>query len=107
DLKIRWDNSFKYSAVWRLKGIDPTVAADTNLDDGDRNFHRGLVSNRFDLLSEVDATYKNFGGRVSAAAWYDFVYNRHNDNDSPQTVNAFSVPPNQFTDATRNVMGRK
>ena len=31
--------------MWRLKRIDPTVAADTNLDDGDRNFHRGLVSN--------------------------------------------------------------
>lgn len=107
DAKLRWDNSIKYSGGLRVKGIDPTIVADTNLDDGDRNFHRGLVSNRFDLLSELDNTYKNVGARVSAAAWYDSVYNRSNDKNSPNTVNSFSVSPNQFTNATRNLMERK
>ena len=26
------------------------------LDDGDRNFNKGVISNRIDLLSEVDVT---------------------------------------------------
>jgi hypothetical protein len=34
------------------------------------------------LLSELDASYGNVGGRISAAAWYDAVYNRGNQNSS-------------------------
>ena len=49
--------------------------------------------------------YRNFGGRVSAAAWYDTVYNRTNDNGSPATANQISVPYNEFTHATRDVHG--
>ncbi|HSV48038.1 MAG TPA: DUF1302 family protein [Ramlibacter sp.] len=50
-----------------------------NTDDSNRNFKRGLVSNRLDLLSEFDAAYKGFGVRVSAAAWRDSVHLRSND----------------------------
>jgi hypothetical protein len=82
------------------------LLANPNLDDGDRNFGRGLISNRVDLLSEFDAQYKGFGVRLSGAGWYDAVYNRSNDNDSPATANASSVPYNQFTSATRSVHGR-
>ena len=110
DLKLRWDNTLKYSAAVRLKSrsaelIDAPNA--TNGDDGDRNFSRGLVSNRVDLLSEIDLTYKNFGARVSGAAWYDSVYNRSTDNDSPFTYNALSVPYTEFTETARKLHGRK
>lgn len=110
DLKLRWDNTVKYSAAFRLKKrsaelVDGSNA--TNGDDGDRNFSRGLVSNRVDLLSEIDLTYKRFGARVSGAAWYDSVYNRRTDNDSPFTYNALSVPHTEFTEATRKLHGRK
>ena len=104
---MRWDNTVKYSAGWRVKEQSPTLLSGINADDGDRNFNTGLISNRLDLLSEFDATYKNMGMRVSGAAWYDTVYNRANNNNSPATVNAFSVPYNEFTDATRNLHGRK
>jgi hypothetical protein len=67
----------------------------------------GLISNRIDLLSEVDVSYKSVGLRISGAAWYDAVYNQSNDNDSPATANSFSVPHNRFTDATRKLHGRK
>ncbi|WP_442975101.1 DUF1302 domain-containing protein, partial [Salmonella enterica] len=54
-----------------------------------------------------DVTYRQFGARLSGAAWYDTIYNRHNDNDSPATVNSASVGPNEFTDATRKLHGRR
>ncbi len=58
-----------------------------NYDDGDRNFSRGKVFTRFDVLSEFDLVYKrNTGFRVSAAGWWDPGYNSL-DNTSTQTSN--------------------
>lgn len=107
DLKIRWDNSFKYSTARRLKDPSAVLTGEVNQDDGDRNFDKGMISNRVDLLSELDIGYKNFGARVSGAAWYDDVYNKSNANNSPATANAFSTPYNQFTDAARKLHGHK
>jgi Protein of unknown function (DUF1302) len=106
DLKMRWDNTFKYSLMDRLKSPSAALLADPNLDDGNRNFKKGLASSRVDWLSEFDVSYQNFGARVSAAAWYDQVYNRRNDNDSPLTSNSTSVAHNEFTDETRKLHGR-
>src|SRR5690242_2116359 len=75
DVKIRWDNTVKYCNAFRLGRQSASVTADANADDGSRNFGRGLISNRVDWLSEFDGSYKNFGMRVSGAAWYDTVYN--------------------------------
>lgn len=107
DFKLRWDNTVKYSSAWRMKNPSATLTGEVNQDDGDRNFHRGLISSRLDLLSELDTTYRNVGFRISAAGWYDTVYNRNNSNDSPFTANAASVAPNEFTTDTRNLHGRK
>lgn len=110
DLRLRWDNTFKYSAAWRTdKQSDKLVGGQStlNLDDGDRNFDRGLISNRLDLLSEMDITYKNVGARVSGAAWYDDAYNRGNDNNAPGRVNSYSVDYDEFTHDTRTLHGRK
>lgn len=109
--QIRWDNTVKYSAGYRLKApqselINP-VSSKANADDGDRSFGKGLVSNRADLLSEFDAQKDGFGLRLSAAAWYDAVYNRSNDHDSPITANRASVAYNEFTPGTESVAGRK
>lgn len=107
DLKMRWDNTIKYSTAFRLKDRSPGLTNDANEDDGNRNFDKGFVSNRVDLLSELDLTYKNFGARVSGAAWYDTVYNRTTDNNFPFTYNAMSVSPGNFPAATRDLHGRK
>ena len=116
EFKVRWDNSFKYSSAARIAkpsaGLTRTTFGPTgvvganvlNQDDGDNNFSRGIVSNRLDLLSELDASYGNFGGRISAAAWYDAYYNRGNQNTS---TSANHVPRNEFPDETRKIMGRK
>lgn len=109
-LKLRWDNTLKYSAAARLKNADARLLGNPNNDDGDRNFGKGLISNRVDLLSELDATInRSYGLRLSAAAFYDSVYNRHNDNPGfaggafPNTTGAADV----FTAETRRVHGRK
>jgi hypothetical protein len=106
DFRVRWDNTVKYSLGFRTKDRSDKIMADARTDDGDRNFGRGLISNRIDLLSELDVSYKNFGARVSGAAWYDSVYNRSNDNNSPATSNNVSVAHDEFTDETRDRMGR-
>lgn len=106
-LQIRWDNTIKYSAARRMSGSSPALLANINGDDGNRNFDTGLISNRLDLLSELDVTYKRMGLRISGAAWYDARYNRPNANNSPATANAISVPANEFTDATRDLHGRR
>ena len=111
DLQLRWDNTMRYSNAWRLNKIDDETAASAdnpNIDDGDRNFSRGLVSNRFDLLSEFDLRYKrDYGLRVSAAAWYDSVYNENNDNNGRTFVNSQSVASDEFTSDTEKLHGRK
>lgn len=116
DFKLRWDNTIKFSAAARIAkrspGLSQTVFGPTgivgannlNQDDGDNNFSRGIVSNRLDLLSELDASYGNVGGRLSAAAWYDAYYNRGNQNT---TFTANHTPGNEFPTETRDIMGRK
>lgn len=110
DLRVRWDNTLKYSAAWRTKDqSDKLIEGQTalNQDDGDRNFDKGLISNRLDLFSEMDITYKNVGARLSGAAWYDDVYNRGTDNNDPTRANSYSVSYDEFTHDTRDLHGRK
>ena len=75
ELSATWDNTIKYSNAWRVNKLDHKVAvgpgtsnSNPNLDDGDRNFDRGLISNRLDVLSEFDIKYKDVGARLSAAS---------------------------------------
>ena len=116
DIRMSWDNTFKYSAAWRVNKPDDNVADNSigpqaNTNDGDLNFDRGLISNRLDLLSEFDLRYKrDYGLRLSAAAWYDDVYNHDNDNPGAlggALVNSRSVPYNEFTSDTEKLHGRK
>lgn len=107
DVRIRWDNTIKYNAAWRLNDSSDELTSSINQDDGDRNFDKGLISNRINLLSELDVVYKRFGARASGAAWYDTVYNTSNDNDSPATTNQTSTAYNEFTEDTRELHGRK
>src|SRR6202008_5001060 len=51
-------------------------------DDADYGFGTGVVSNRFDLLSELDVAWKQkFGFRVSGAGWWDLAYRNDTDSD--------------------------
>jgi hypothetical protein len=110
DWSVRWDNTLKYSNAVRLKEQSARLISNANEDDGDRNFDRGLISNRLDLFSEFDVQRQGWGARLSGAAWYDQVYNSRNDNPGFQGgafPNQTSVGYDQFTRSTRNLHGRK
>ncbi|MFN3986770.1 MAG: DUF1302 domain-containing protein [Rhodocyclaceae bacterium] len=107
DVKVRLDTTVKYSAAARLLGRAAALSSEgpaaPNQNDGNNNFGRGLVSNRVDLLSELDITTERVGARISGAAWYDTVYNQSNDNNS---LTANRTPGNRFSSETRRIMGR-
>ena len=90
DLRLRWDNSIRYNYGWRMRSPQGVFLNSPNLDDGNRNFAKGTVTNRFDLLTEFDLIFKqSYGFRVSAAFWYDQRYHDALDNDSIATSNHF------------------
>jgi len=75
DVVMRWDNTLRFNLAHRTEGQDATLLNSPNYDDGDRNFDKGLVSARFDLLSEFDFIYQDrYGFRLSGAGWYDAAY---------------------------------
>lgn len=87
DLSVRFDNTVKYNYGYRVASQDPAILKSVNSDDGDRNFDKGTVTNRVDLLSEFDFVFKKrFGFRVSGAAWADGAYSNL-DNNSVATSN--------------------
>jgi hypothetical protein len=121
DVKITWNNTFKYSTAYRLKDADSRLLAGGypsagpadftgyNLDDGNQNFrNKGIVSSRIDWLSEFDAGTRDLGLRISAAGWYDAAYNQSNDNASPASnaVTLKGISATRFADGTRRLHGR-
>ncbi|HEY6131158.1 MAG TPA: DUF1302 family protein, partial [Halioglobus sp.] len=84
DWEVRWDNTVKGNLMNRLENQDPSVYDPTRSiparaaqlsDDADYSVTPGhMVSERFDLLSEMDVVWKDrYGFRVSGAGWYDFA----------------------------------
>jgi hypothetical protein len=88
DISMRWDNTVRYNLGERVQGQDAAILGNPNFDDGDRNFSKGsIVTNRLDLLSELDFIYKrDYGFRLSAAGWYDPAYGNL-DNTNTATAN--------------------
>lgn len=76
DIDMRWDNSIRYNAGWRMEGVNSHFAKAFGSDETETRFGRGdMVTNRLDLLSEFDFRYqRNFGFRVSAALWSENAY---------------------------------
>jgi hypothetical protein len=109
DLKVRWDNTLKYSTIYRLHDPDEEQLAGylgTPAGDGDYNFDKGIASNRLDLLSEFDVVHNyNKGIRISFTGWYDSVYNKSNDNDSGFSHNQ-SVAADEFNSETEEAVGK-
>lgn len=122
DLSLRWDNTIKGSAKYRTQDAAPAlknsfrllvpgVPASSfpqalNFNAGDQNFQdKGFVSERIDLLSEFDAVWRrDFGFRLSAAAWYDRELHRRTQADNDPTIG--QTPYNEFPDRTQKIAGR-
>ncbi|WP_342619455.1 DUF1302 family protein [Rhodoferax sp. GW822-FHT02A01] len=113
DITARWDNTFKYSTMYRLNNPDAAqvatyAAAGGAADDGENSFRQGIASSRMDWLTELDLGFgADAGLRVSAAAWYDPVYQRGNANTSAATSNnPLGTPANQFAPGTVDALGQ-
>lgn len=127
DWSVRWDNTVRASTKYRLGSADPSLKDSfrqvptgapppapasfsfpqaLNFNAGDQNFQKkGVVSTRVDWLSELDAVWrKDFGLRVSAAAWYDDKLHRRTRADNDPTIG--QTPFDSFPEHTRRVAGR-
>lgn len=109
ELKVRWDNTLKYSTIYRLHDPDSEQIAryaGSPAGDGDRNFKKGIASNRIDLLTEFDAVHAgNKGIRISGTGWYDDVYQHSNDNTTGLSHN-LGTGANQFNSETKKAVGQ-
>jgi hypothetical protein len=88
DLQIRWDNTARYNIGMRVQSIDPAISADPVADEGTNSFGRNhIVTNRVDLLSELDVVFeKRMGFRVSGAGWYDNAYDGKHPTGNPNLL---------------------
>jgi hypothetical protein len=111
------DVTLTYSSMWRLDKQDSDLVADPNLDDANRNFDDGIVSNGLRGIADFEWRYKadsgnSYGVFARGSAWYDDeVYDSRNNHDSPFTSNSGplyggSMSRNdEFTDATEDRSG--
>ncbi|MNS11625.1 hypothetical protein D3C72_431690 [compost metagenome] len=86
DWSVRLDNTVKYNYGVRTESADKRMLGSPNNNDGDYNFRKSgtNITNRVDLLTEMDVVYKqNMGFRVSAASWYDKAYENTGSNSNP------------------------
>lgn len=101
DVQIRWDNTVRYNIGWRMEKRDRTLGDTWGLQAGEYKFDKGdVVTNRVDLLSEFDYVFKkNYGFRVSGAAWYDAAYDKDVAGNPAYQAAGFGTayPNNKFT----------
>lgn len=116
-LKTSLDVTLTYSSMWRLDDPEDDLIADPNLDDANRNFDSGLVSNGIRGVADLESRFKagngnSYGLFSRLAAWYDDeIYDSRNNHDSPVTSNSGplyngSMSRNdEFTDKTEDRAG--
>jgi hypothetical protein len=89
DKPVKFSGTVTYGTAYRVSSRDPNLIPQAsaaavgavgrapggqNSDDGNLNFDRGdRVATVLKAIANVDFSYSNFGGRVRAKAWHDFV----------------------------------
>ncbi len=113
------DITLTYATIWRLDDQDSELIADPNLDDANRNFDSGLVSNGIRAIADFEWRYKAVNGSSyglfarGSASYDDKIYDARNDHDSPFTSNSGplyggSMSRNdEFTNATEDWSGSR
>ncbi|WP_254050929.1 DUF1302 domain-containing protein [Zoogloea sp. LCSB751] len=103
DVEIRWDNTVKYNVGMRTKGRDASIYNTWLHNGSDGKFDKGdLVTNRVDLLSEFDfVVKKNYGFRLSGAAWYDAAYNDKFEGNPALAALPSPYAGNRYTDTVK------
>ena len=103
------DTTLSYGQLWRVQGQSRSND-DVNVNDGNRNFDTGLVSEVFKITSDLEMNYQNYGVFVRGTAFYDTqIMDRRNDFSSGNRPGQPSqnFPDNdRFTGETRHKAGR-
>jgi hypothetical protein len=101
DISLRWDNTVRYNLGVRVEGRDSRIGNSVVSDEGTYSFNTGdVVTNRFDLLSELDFIWKKrYGFRVSGAAWWDAAYD-DTSGCNPTLCNLSSYPNQRYSSYT-------
>ena len=76
DLEVKWDNTIRLNAGWRVEEIDDAIGDNFVYDESDYKFEDGdMIAQRADLYSELDVIWRgDYGARVAVAGWYDHAY---------------------------------
>ncbi len=106
DLRVEWDNTIRYNAGWRAESQNSDFLNSPFFDDTENKFDRGdMVMNRLDLLSELDLVWKRAHAiRISAAAWYDDVY-QGRAKPNADLVGSGNYIDNRYNSYTKRYMG--
>ncbi|WP_426141710.1 DUF1302 domain-containing protein [Pseudomonas sp. DWP3-1-2] len=109
DIQGALDTTLSYGQMWRVQGRDKSND-DVNINDGNRNFDTGLVSEVYKITSDLELSYKNYGLFLRGTAFYDTqIMDKRTDY---ARNNNFSQPsqnfPNDssFSYDTRHTAGR-
>ena len=66
------DTTISHGLTFRVQKRNSTLASDTNGNDGDLNYNRGLVSNTSKFTTDLDIGTGDFGAFVRATGFIDF-----------------------------------
>ncbi|SDF05471.1 DUF1302 domain-containing protein [Phytopseudomonas seleniipraecipitans] len=103
------DSTLSYGQLWRVQGQSKSND-DVNLNDGNRNFDTGLVSEVFKITSDLEMNYQNYGLFVRGTAFYDTqIMDKRNDFNSgnrPAQPSQNFPQDDRFTRDTRHKAGR-
>jgi len=105
---LDWSVTTSYGLGIRMSDADSDLLdGQANADDGNRNFERhSLMTHRFTALGELILRKDNYGAVLRGSTFYDDVYHRSNDNDSPGTVNKGGEYDEFTSDAKKYSGGR-
>lgn len=98
DLSVRLDTDVRYNVGMRAQNRKGAISNSTGSQSSDYAFDRGdIVTNRLDLLMQLDAAYKkDFGLRLSGAAWYDEAYDGKRPRNNPGSDPVTGLPYSTF-----------
>ncbi|MDE0056580.1 MAG: DUF1302 domain-containing protein [Defluviicoccus sp.] len=66
------DTTISHGMTFRVEDRDDELAADTNGNDGNLNYDRGIVSNASKFTTDLDIGFGDFGAFVRATGFIDF-----------------------------------
>ncbi|VXC10785.1 conserved exported hypothetical protein [Pseudomonas sp. 8AS] len=106
-IEVDYLTTFNYGLNMRAEKQSHELLSNINGDDGNRNFDRGsFFNNRASLLAEMDIHKGDYGLMLRGSSFYDFAYNRKNDNHSPDSINKLG-DVNEFSSEAEDRVGSR